>query len=181
MSFVVLLGHVWENGMEWVCIEFYSKSVFGLIVLDPVYNTKHIPFPRFSTLPSFRFDTSRSHSRSTFIIPHYISKPVRFPALLITFHPPKQSLKWNCFPRLVELKWFSSLQCKNLLKSRHLDCILQELSEKPTMVVSGHHGKLHIDGLRLIIDEGGGLQDRPVAAVVLPPMKIVRDTDNMKQ
>ena len=58
---------------------------------------------------------------------------------------------------------------------------MQELSEKPTMVVSGHHGKLHIDGLRLIIDEGGGLQDRPVAAVVLPPMKIVRDTDNMKQ
>nr|ACA35285.1 calcineurin-like phosphoesterase family protein [Cucumis sativus] len=59
--------------------------------------------------------------------------------------------------------------------------IPKELSEKPTMVVSGHHGKLHIDGLRLIIDEGGGLQDRPVAAVVLPPMKIVRDTDNMKQ
>ncbi|XP_038906285.1 tyrosine-protein phosphatase RLPH2-like [Benincasa hispida] len=59
--------------------------------------------------------------------------------------------------------------------------IPNELSEKPIIVVSGHHGKLHIDGLRLIIDEGGGLNDKPVAAIVLPSMKIVRDTDNMKQ
>lgn len=58
---------------------------------------------------------------------------------------------------------------------------MQELSEKPIIVVSGHHGKLHIDGLRLIIDEGGGFKDKPVAAIVLPSMKIVRDTDNMKQ
>lgn len=54
---------------------------------------------------------------------------------------------------------------------------LQELTE--TIVVSGHHGKLHIDGLRLVIDEGGGLESNPVAAVVLPSMKIVRDTDNI--
>lgn len=54
--------------------------------------------------------------------------------------------------------------------------ILQELTE--TIVVSGHHGKLHIEGLRLIIDEGGGLESNPVAAIVLPEMKIVRDTDN---
>ncbi|XVE96476.1 hypothetical protein REPUB_Repub02eG0225300 [Reevesia pubescens] len=47
-----------------------------------------------------------------------------------------------------------------------------------TIVVSGHHGKLHIEGLRLIIDEGGGLESNPVAAIVLPSMKIVRDTDN---
>ncbi|KAK1262946.1 hypothetical protein QJS04_geneDACA008424 [Acorus gramineus] len=51
-------------------------------------------------------------------------------------------------------------------------------SEKPTILVSGHHGKLHIDGLRLIIDEGGGLEDLPVAAIILPSMKIVRDIDN---
>lgn len=50
---------------------------------------------------------------------------------------------------------------------------------KPTIVVSGHHGKLHIDGLRLIIDESGGLPDNPVAAIVLPSKKIVRDTDNV--
>lgn len=50
---------------------------------------------------------------------------------------------------------------------------------KPTIIVSGHHGKLHIDGLRLIIDEGGGLPNNPVAAVVLPSKKIVRDTDNV--
>lgn len=55
---------------------------------------------------------------------------------------------------------------------------LQELMEKPTLVVSGHHGKLHIDGLRLIIDEGGGIETNPIAAVVLPSMKIVRDTDS---
>lgn len=44
-------------------------------------------------------------------------------------------------------------------------------------MVSGHHGKLHIEGLRLIIDEGGGLEHKPIAALVLPSMKMVRDTD----
>ncbi|XP_058771225.1 tyrosine-protein phosphatase RLPH2-like [Vicia villosa] len=55
--------------------------------------------------------------------------------------------------------------------------IPEELSASSTIIVSGHHGKLHIEGLRLIIDEGGGLHDKPVAAVVLPFMKIIRDTD----
>jgi hypothetical protein len=44
-------------------------------------------------------------------------------------------------------------------------------------VVSGHHGKLHVEGLRLIIDESGGVEEKPMAAIVLPSMKIVRDTD----
>lgn len=44
-------------------------------------------------------------------------------------------------------------------------------------MVSGHHGKLHVEGLRLIVDEGGGLEKNPVAAIVLPSKKIVRDTD----
>lgn len=44
-------------------------------------------------------------------------------------------------------------------------------------MVSGHHGKLRIEGLRLVIDEGGGYPEKPVAAIVLPSMKIVRDTD----
>ncbi|KAJ6338126.1 hypothetical protein OIU76_007745 [Salix suchowensis] len=57
--------------------------------------------------------------------------------------------------------------------------IPEELTEKPTIVVSGHHGKLHIEGLRLIIDEGGGFENKPVAAIVLPSMKLVRDTDNL--
>ncbi|KAH7553401.1 hypothetical protein ACOSP7_029894 [Xanthoceras sorbifolium] len=57
--------------------------------------------------------------------------------------------------------------------------IPQELTEKPTIIVSGHHGKLHIDGLRLIIDEGGGQPNNPVAAIILPSKKIVRDTDNV--
>ncbi|KAL5976397.1 hypothetical protein ACLOJK_020728 [Asimina triloba] len=52
-----------------------------------------------------------------------------------------------------------------------------ELSGKATIVVSGHHGKLHIDGLRLIIDESGGLEHLPVAAVILPQVKIIRDVD----
>lgn len=57
--------------------------------------------------------------------------------------------------------------------------IWQELTEKPVIVVSGHHGKLHVEGGRLIIDEGGGYEHKPVAAIVLPSMKIVRDTDNL--
>ncbi|XP_021620756.1 tyrosine-protein phosphatase RLPH2 isoform X3 [Manihot esculenta] len=57
--------------------------------------------------------------------------------------------------------------------------IPKELTEKPTIVVSGHHGKLHVEGLRLIIDEGGGLENNPVAAIVLPSMELVRDTDNL--
>lgn len=55
--------------------------------------------------------------------------------------------------------------------------IPEELGSKPVVVVSGHHGKLHIEGLRLIIDEGGGLEKNPIAAIVLPSMKIVRDND----
>lgn len=74
-----------------------------------------------------------------------------------------------------------------VLRSWHIvillnDAVLksqQELTEKPTIIVSGHHGKLHIDGLRLIIDEGGGLPNNPVAAIVLPSKKIVRDTDSV--
>ncbi|XP_062006757.1 tyrosine-protein phosphatase RLPH2-like [Rosa rugosa] len=55
--------------------------------------------------------------------------------------------------------------------------IPEELKKTPTVIVSGHHGKLHIEGLRLIIDEGGGMAKNPVAAILLPSMKIVRDTD----
>ncbi|XP_077230435.1 tyrosine-protein phosphatase RLPH2-like [Tasmannia lanceolata] len=55
--------------------------------------------------------------------------------------------------------------------------IPKELSEEPTIVVSGHHGELCIEGLRLIIDNGGGLEHRPIAAVVLPSIKIILDTD----
>lgn len=50
----------------------------------------------------------------------------------------------------------------------------KELAEEPTILVSGHHAKLHIEGLRLIIDEGGGFEDKPIAAVVLPSMQLVR-------
>ncbi|CAH8339224.1 unnamed protein product [Eruca vesicaria subsp. sativa] len=53
----------------------------------------------------------------------------------------------------------------------------QELDDKHTVVVSGHHGKLHVDGLRLIIDESGGYDYNPLAAIILPSKKIIRDTD----
>ncbi|XXG64985.1 hypothetical protein AAC387_Pa05g2797 [Persea americana] len=55
--------------------------------------------------------------------------------------------------------------------------IPKELSQTPTIVLSGHHGKLHIEGLRLIIDESGGLEHFPIAAIILPSMTILRDTD----
>ncbi|XP_071694934.1 tyrosine-protein phosphatase RLPH2-like [Rutidosis leptorrhynchoides] len=56
----------------------------------------------------------------------------------------------------------------------------EELSKQETILVSGHHGELHIEGLRLIIDEGDGLETNPLAAMVLPYMKIIRDTDTYK-
>lgn len=59
--------------------------------------------------------------------------------------------------------------------------IPEELAKTPTIVVSGHHGKLHVDGLRLIIDQGGGLEQNPVAAIVLPSKTIVRDTDKLQE
>ncbi|KAK7267938.1 hypothetical protein RIF29_20619 [Crotalaria pallida] len=52
--------------------------------------------------------------------------------------------------------------------------IPKELSANPTILVSGHHAKLHVEGLRLIIDEGGGFQQKPVAAIILPSMDIIR-------
>lgn len=57
--------------------------------------------------------------------------------------------------------------------------ILQELSGKPTMVISGHHGKLHMEGLRFIIDECGGLEEFPISAVVFPSRRIIRDTEEI--
>ncbi|EYU35144.1 hypothetical protein ABFS82_10G049800 [Erythranthe guttata] len=55
--------------------------------------------------------------------------------------------------------------------------IPEELAKTPTIVVSGHHGKVHVGELRLIIDRGGGLESNPVAAIVLPSKKMVLDTD----
>ncbi|KAJ3675083.1 hypothetical protein LUZ60_004125 [Juncus effusus] len=55
--------------------------------------------------------------------------------------------------------------------------IPKELTEEPIMVVSGHHGKLHIDGLRFIIDESGGLEHLHMAAVIFPSKQIVRDSE----
>ncbi|KAL9260053.1 Tyrosine-protein phosphatase RLPH2-like protein, partial [Drosera capensis] len=58
--------------------------------------------------------------------------------------------------------------------------IPEELTSAPTVVASGHHGKLAIEGLRLVIDEGGGYEHKPIAAIVLSSMKIVRDADFVK-
>ncbi|CAL0321458.1 unnamed protein product [Lupinus luteus] len=58
--------------------------------------------------------------------------------------------------------------------------IPEELSASPTIVISGHHAKLHVEGLRLIIDEGGGFQHKPVAAIVLPSMEIIRGNDALE-
>lgn len=46
-------------------------------------------------------------------------------------------------------------------------------------MISGHHGEVHIEDFRLIIDEGGGVETNPVAAIVLPWKKLVRDTDTL--
>ncbi|KAK4801753.1 hypothetical protein SAY86_022240 [Trapa natans] len=36
-----------------------------------------------------------------------------------------------------------------------------------------------MDGLRLGIDEGGGMEDNPVAAIILPGLTIVRNTGSL--
>ncbi|KAK7345385.1 hypothetical protein VNO77_15989 [Canavalia gladiata] len=59
--------------------------------------------------------------------------------------------------------------------------IPEGLIASSTILVSGHHGKLHVEGLRLVIDEGGGYPHKPVAAIVLPSMRIIRDTDEFKK
>eukprot|EP00897_Mesotaenium_endlicherianum_P004257 jgi/Mesen1/385/ME000010S_10845 len=56
-----------------------------------------------------------------------------------------------------------------------------ELEEKGTLLVSGHHGILSIKPRRLIIDESGGVDDRPIAAIILPSREIVRDTDKLEE
>jgi len=53
----------------------------------------------------------------------------------------------------------------------------KDLTGKRTIVVSGHHGQLHIDGLRFIIDEGGGYEDKPIAAIVFPSKTLIRSTE----
>lgn len=53
-----------------------------------------------------------------------------------------------------------------------------ELAEQGILVVSGHHGSVHLDKLRIIIDEGGGFPNLPIAAIILPSRIIVRDTDD---
>ena len=55
--------------------------------------------------------------------------------------------------------------------------VFQDLTGKQTIIVSGHHGKLHIDGLRFIIDEGGGYADKPIAAIVFPSKTLIRSTE----
>ncbi|KAJ7546082.1 hypothetical protein O6H91_08G024000 [Diphasiastrum complanatum] len=52
-----------------------------------------------------------------------------------------------------------------------------ELVEDQVLLVSGHHGALHLDKYRMIVDESGGLEHLPLAAIILPSGKIVRDTD----
>ena len=60
-------------------------------------------------------------------------------------------------------------------------CCFQELEEDGVLLVSGHHGALDVSNrLRLVIDEGGGL-DRPIAAMLLPSREIIRDIDPLPQ
>lgn len=81
--------------------------------------------------------------------------------------------------KLLRAKDTSISKVPYLSGRRNVWDIPQELDDKETVLVSGHHGKLHMDGLRLIIDEGGGYPEKPVAAIVLPSKMIIRDTDNV--
>ncbi|GAQ87112.1 hypothetical protein KFL_003320050 [Klebsormidium nitens] len=60
------------------------------------------------------------------------------------------------------------------------DNVLQnpkELAEAGVLLISGHHGWLDVRVNRMIIDECGGFEDKPLAAVVLPSRQVIRDTD----
>ncbi|KAJ6793735.1 uncharacterized protein M6B38_260285 [Iris pallida] len=81
--------------------------------------------------------------------------------------------------KLLRVKDTSVPKVENLSGRHNVWEIPKELTKEPTVVVSGHHGALHIEGLRLIIDEGGGMETLPIAAIILPSMKIIRDTDNI--
>ncbi|PIN00137.1 Serine/threonine specific protein phosphatase PP1, catalytic subunit [Handroanthus impetiginosus] len=63
--------------------------------------------------------------------------------------------------------------------SKNVWNIPEELENTGTIVISGHHGKVHIEDFRLIIDSGGGLENNPIAAIVLPSKKLVLDTDQL--
>jgi hypothetical protein len=56
---------------------------------------------------------------------------------------------------------------------------MQELAAQKVLLVSGHHGKLHFESNRLIIDVSGGFDHRPIAAMILPARELVRDTDGL--
>ena len=54
----------------------------------------------------------------------------------------------------------------------------EELEEKGVVLVSGHHGTLKVDQKhRLIVDESGGKDFLPLAAIVLPKRIVVRDSN----
>ena len=56
---------------------------------------------------------------------------------------------------------------------------MQELVAKNILLVSGHHGVLDLKPNRLIIDEGGGLEENPITAIVLPYRKLVRSNESL--
>ena len=88
-----------------------------------------------------------------------------------------------CYPWALILAWMLC-QVKLKLLHRHIIILavsLKELAEQRVMVVSGHHGTIHVDELRLIIDEGGGLSHLPVTAIILPSREMVRDTDKSNE
>nr|GEU39894.1 mediator of RNA polymerase II transcription subunit 32 [Tanacetum cinerariifolium] len=69
----------------------------------------------------------------------------------------------------------------NMNNSKLLISIRKELAKNETILVSGHHEKLHIEGLRFIIDEGHGLEINTLATIVLPSMKIDIETNKRTQ
>ena len=60
---------------------------------------------------------------------------------------------------------------------RYVFAPLQEWAAQKALVVSGHHGKLHFESNRLSMDERGGFDDWPIAAMILPARELVWDTD----
>lgn len=56
-----------------------------------------------------------------------------------------------------------------------------ELAQQKVLLVSGHHGALLTEPRRLIIDEFGGVDGKPIAAMVLPSREVVRDVDPLEE
>ncbi|KAG0593181.1 hypothetical protein KC19_1G309400 [Ceratodon purpureus] len=98
---------------------------------------------------------------------------------LIAVHAGLESKSVDHQMQMLKLKDSKLPRIEPLAGRRNVWNTPPDLAAQKVLVVSGHHGKLHFESNRLIIDESGGFDDRPIAAMILPARELVRDTDSL--